>query len=539
MNKHVIAGMFSVLALFLAIDLPAAATPPSVKIRVAQYNKVVEFVMAKGGEWVSGGKKGNIQSGKALRIEGRLSAPAVRRYHLMVGSAGINKPELLAEVEGRFKQFTTHRFVAGHEPTPGYPDNRITFVGVAIFDDETKAKEQMDKLAADGISSWIFHENIKPAQGELALYQGKKIIARSETGFELVPAAATTLKKAEFAKGFGWHGFADRNFAGRLFIGWGFENVIDCVEQTDLETLIIGIVPSEISSTAPESALQAQAVAARGEMLSKRGTRHYNEGFDFCSEQHCQVYKGIQSVDKAIGASIKNTRGLILENHEGGILDAVYSANCGGHSSSNHQIWVSNPDKHLQGVYDLSPASATGYVALMTKAHKNQLNTPLSLDLTDHKQAEAFIRNPPEAWCSLPGVEGADKFRWQKILNADDWKKVEAAAEVGRIRSIDGFIREISGRIISIKIVGSAGEKAVLRELAIRKLFGMLRSSNFVVEWKLDKDGFIVGASFTGAGWGHGVGMCQTGAQSMAKANQSFTQILLHYFPGAQLKKLY
>ncbi|EKD84127.1 MAG: hypothetical protein ACD_39C00228G0001, partial [uncultured bacterium] len=188
-----------------------------------------------------------------------MTAPAMRRYHLMVGSAGINKPELLAEVEGRFSKFTTHRFVAGREPTPGFPDNRITFVGVGIFDDETKAKEQQDKLAADAISSWIFYENIKPAQGRFALYSGKKKLAETDSAVELLPEASTTLKKAEFAKGFSWHGFEDRHFAGHIFVGWGFENLIDCVEQTDLESLLIGIVPSEISSKAPDAAMQAQA----------------------------------------------------------------------------------------------------------------------------------------------------------------------------------------------------------------------------------------------------------------------------------------
>lgn len=519
MNRHYCLLVITLLAVFMGVGATGAAKAPAVKIRVAQYDKKLAFVMPEGGKWLSGGSNGKIVPGKEYRIEGRMTAPAVRRHHLMVGSAGINKPELLAEVEGRFTQFTTHRFTAGNEPSPGFPDNRIIYVGVGIFDDEAKAKEQQNKLAAEGISSWIFYENIKPAQGKLAIYLGKKKLLESDNSFELSPDASTTLKKAEFARGFGWHGFEDRNFAGHIFVGWGCENVIDCVEQTDLEALIVGIVPSEISSKAPTAALQAQAVAARGEMLSKRGTRHFNEGCEFCSEQHCQVYKGLQSVDKFIDASIKDTRGIILENHEGGILDAVYAANCGGHSSANHQIWVSNPDKHLQGVYD-------------TKE-------PLKLDLTDHKQAEDFIRNPPETWCSLPGVEGADKFRWQKTLNEADWKKVEEAAEVGRISNIDAFIREISGRIISIKITGSTGNKTVLRELAIRKLFGMLRSSNFVVEWKRDKEGFIVGADFIGAGWGHGVGMCQTGAQSMAKAGHSFAEILLHYYPGAQLKKLY
>ncbi|HAE39133.1 MAG TPA: hypothetical protein DCG57_10910 [Candidatus Riflebacteria bacterium] len=519
MNRNYLLLTLTFLALFTGVGATDEAKAPAVKIRVAQYENKLGFVMPDGGEWVSGSKKGKIAAGKEHRIEGKMTGAAVRRHHLMVGSAGINKPELLAEVEGRFTKFTTHRFIAGNEPPIGFPDNRIIFVGVGIFADEAKAKEQQDKLAAEGISSWIFYENIRPAVGKLAIYIGKTKLCETDSPFVLKGTTSTTLKKAEFAKGFGWHGFEDRRFAGRINIGWGFENVIDCVEQTDLEALIIGIVPSEISSKAPLAALQAQAVAARGEMLSKRGTRHNNEGFDFCSEQHCQVYKGLQSVDKYIGASIKDTRGIILENHENGILDAVYAANCGGHSSANQHIWVSNPDKHLQGVCD-------------TKE-------PLNIDLTDHKQAEAFIRNPPEAWCSLPGVEGADKFRWQKTLSAADWKKVEAAAEVGRIRNIDEFIREISGRIISIKITGSTGNKTVLRELAIRKLFGMLRSANFVVDWKRDKEGFIVGADFIGAGWGHGVGMCQTGAQSMAKAGKIFSAILLHYYPGAQLKKLY
>lgn len=519
MNKYFIFATFAAFALTISSESVSAAEVPAVRIRVAQYEKVLDIVMPEGGQWFCGDKKGTVTAGRTYRIEGRLTAPAIRKYHLMVGSAGIGKPELLAEVEGRFGQFNTHRFIAGRPPMPGFPDNRIIFVGVGIFDDEASARKEQDKLAAKAISSWIFHENLKPAQGYFALSQGKKKLFEGNDSIELQPKSSTTLKKAEHAKGFSWHGFSDRHFAGRIFIGWGFENLIDCVEQTNLETLIVGIVPSEISARAHDGALQAQAVAARGEMLSKRGTRHYNEGFDFCSEQHCQVYKGIQSVDKAITASIKNTRGLILENHEGGILDAVYSANCGGHSSANDKIWVSNPDKHLQGIWDLKQ--------------------PIALDLTDPRQAAKFILDPPPAWCSIAGAEGANKFRWQQTLNQADWKKVEDAAEVGRIRSIDEFIREVSGRIISIKITGSKGEKTVLRELTIRKLFGMLRSSNFIADWKRDKGGYMVGAAFTGAGWGHGVGMCQTGAQNMAKAGHSFDQILLHYYPGAKLKKLY
>ena len=254
-------------------------------------------------------------------------------------------------------------------------------------------------------------------------------------------------------------------------------------------------------------------------MLSKMGTRHFNEGYDFCSEQHCQVYKGMQSCDDYIYKSIRETWGKLLFDHNQKALDAVYSANCGGHSSANQNIWTSPPNPHLQGIAD----TVVEYKA----------------DLSDEKQVAEYIKNPPECWCALKDVEGADKFRWTKDVKGDDWKKVETSLELGRIKTVDSFIRDVSGRIYSMKVVGENGEKTIMKELTIRKLFGMLRSSCFIVNWQKDKDGFIEGAEFAGAGWGHGVGMCQTGAQSMAVKGKTYQQILLHYFPGSIMKSLY
>lgn len=518
MNRWFSAAFCAVLMMVFTVSTAAARIPP-VKIRVAQYSEGLEFVMPAGGSWKAGKKSGKIKADLVYRIAGTMTAQSQRRYHLMVGSAGAQKEPQLAEIESRFKNYRTHRFLAGAAPAAGYPDNRVVFIGVGIFADEVEAKKLQDKLAADNISSWVFIENIRPAEGKLRLMLGKITICESDNGLLLDPLRHTILRKAEFARGYSWHGFEDRNFAGPLQISWGVDNQIDCIENTDLEKLLIGIVPSEISARAPAAAMQAQAVAARGEMLSKKGVRHLNEGCDFCSEQHCQVYKGLQKTDQAISACIKPTAGLLLQNHEGAILDAVYGANCGGHSSANQNIWTSNPDPHLQGVSDM--VSVVG------------------VDLTNEAEAVGFINNPPDCWCSVAGIEGADKFRWQKSLNGKDWQKVEEKAAVGRIREIGGFSREISGRIISLKITGTAGEKTVLKELPIRQLFGGLRSSFFSVSWQRDNDGYIVGGDFSGAGWGHGVGMCQTGAQSMAQAGKKFAEILGHYFPGAKLVRLY
>jgi len=506
-------------SIFLVVSSSLNAAAPQVKIRVAQYEKPIDFIMPKGGAWFSGTRKGVIQAGKTYRITGKIAEKAVKRFHLMVGSAAADKTEDLQEIENRFSARKTHRFYVGNPPADGMPDNRSVFIGVGIFNDIKEARKLQDQLSAENISSWVFNENIKPARGSLTLTQGGKSILVSNTAIELLARDHVVLKKVEHARGYSWHGFQDRNYAGRVFISWGVDDVIDCVEQLDLEKLIVGIVPSEISAKAMPAALQAQAVAARGEMLSKKGVRHLNEGYDFCSEQHCQVYKGLQTVDKYISENISCTRGLIMKNKEGKILDAVYGANCGGHSAANHMIWTSNPNPHLQGVSDIK----TGKIP----------------DLTDEVQVRKHILEPQPCWCAEPGVEGADKFRWQKTLTKEEWKKFEETAAVGKIREIGSFQREISGRIVGLKITGSASEKTVLKELPIRRIFGGLRSSCFIADWQKDKDGNIVGASFSGAGWGHGVGMCQTGAQSMAKAGRDFKTILLHYFPGVNLIRLY
>jgi len=213
------------------------------------------------------------------------------------------------------------------------------------------------------------------------------------------------------------------------------------------------------------------------------------------------------------------TRGFLLQSADGGIVDAVYAANCGGHGESNHLVWTSPPDPILAGVWDLA--------------------TPPDLDLTREKDLTTFIRNPPLCYCSDTTVEGGDKFRWKKSVSGADWQGVVERAGVGRIRDVGEFVRGVAGRLYRLTIIGEKGPRSVMKELPIRKLFGGLRSACFIATFTKDASGFITGAEFEGAGWGHGVGMCQTGAQSLAKRGQPFSRILIHYFPGSELVKAY
>lgn len=518
----------SLLALGLIGGAPLIAAPvPVVKIKTAEYGGSLECRLPGGGTWRLGKTSGNIGAKDSVSISGTIQTPARKRYHVMVESAPRREPDRLEAALRKWRSSgrPIHTFEAGKisyaaDGKTVTWDGRVVFIGVGMFDTRDFAAKLVDELAAAGSSSWVFEEILAQSRGTLALHINGKRVAAGNTDLQLVPADIVELKKVEYARGYAWHGFEDRSYRGPITIRWGAQDSLDTILTTDLETILAGVVPSEISSKALPAALQAQAVAARGEILSKMGLRHLGEGFDFCAEQHCQVYAGENAASRKLAPVIAKTRGALLRNAEGAIVDAVYAANCGGHGEPNHLVWTSPPDPQLKGVWDIRGA-------------------PGGLDLTREDTISAFIRNPPPCWCGDTTVEGGDKFRWKKTLTADDWKKVEEAAGIGKISSVTGFERGPSGRLYKVSLIGETGTKTVMKELAIRKLFGGLRSACFIAEWKRDDRGFIAGAEITGAGWGHGVGMCQTGAQAMAKAGKSFDQILSHYFPGGKIEKAY
>jgi stage II sporulation protein D len=504
------------------------APVPRVEIKVAEYPERFEAHFPHGGTWKLGKASGHIGKKASCHIVGRRTSMARKRFHVMVESVPMRDPVRLAEALAKWRATgrPVHTFEAGSTRlTPDGQtvsfDGRVCFIGLGKFDDKAAAEKLRDTLAASSQSCWLFEEVLAKANGTLALRIGKKIVAQGTGDLVLTPTHTVLCKKVESARGYSWHGFADRTYRGPLTVRWGAQDALDVVLGTDLEHLLEGVVPSEISAKAHVNALQMQAIAARGEILAKVALRHLGEGFAFCAEQHCQVYKGETAVSAAMATAIAPTRGLVLTTPEGALVDAVYSANCGGHTDSNHLVWTSALDPHLQGIWDVDPPPAP------------------DLDLTKEIDVAQFIRRPPAAPCGQAGVEGADKFRWTTTISGEAWKKVEASAGVGRITEIADLARGPSGRLYRITLVGEHGKKTVLKELAIRRLFGGLRSACFVAVWHRDKSGYITGAEMAGAGWGHGVGMCQSGAQALATRGWSAEHILLRYFPGARLTRFY
>ncbi|MBU1240182.1 SpoIID/LytB domain-containing protein, partial [Myxococcota bacterium] len=243
------------------------------------------------------------------------------------------------------------------------------------------------------------------------------------------------------------------------------------------------------------------------QVLAKMGTRHHGDPFHLCSRVHCQVYEGLHKVYARTTKAVKETRGMVLFDAQGLPADTVYHSSSGGHGEHNENVWGGEPKPYLRGRPD-----------------------GISWHYTTDADLSGFLLKPPVSFCKA----GNKGFRWVVTLAPSATATLLKKAGIpGRIKSVRVTRRGVSGRALELRLTTSKKKVTISGELNIRRLFGGLRSSLFLVSQK--------GQSlvFTGAGYGHGVGMSQWGAINRAKAGQSFTKILRHYYFGTKLIKLF
>lgn len=272
--------------------------------------------------------------------------------------------------------------------------------------------------------------------------------------------------------------------------------------------------------------------------------------FDVCADDHCQRYQGITRASReTVRQAIAATRGEVL-TYEGSICDARFSKCCGGAFEEFEYCWDDIHYPYLSKKSDLSGTSAQ--------------HTPLP-DLTQESEAEQWIRSAPDAFCHTTDKEilsqvlnnydqeTTDFYRWKVSYTQDELRELirkRSGVDYGEIADLVPIARGTSGRLWKLKIVGTKNSCIIGKELEIRRTLSPshLYSSAFVV----DKEGcrcaepnssgisqvperFIL----TGAGWGHGVGLCQIGAAVMGAKGYPYDAILRHYFAGADLTTLY
>jgi len=319
-----------------------------------------------------------------------------------------------------------------------------------------------------------------------------------------------------------WDKRTDRDYRGVIEIthsagGFTITNLVD------VETYLRGVVPSEMPATYPLAALQAQAIAARGQALMKAG-RHRSDGFDLCSTQHCQVYGGATSESPRSDEAVASTCGQVLTYH-GRLADTLYSSTCGGHTADNEDYWTgAQPVPYLRGVADFEPGDRVNYTFPLTET-----------------QAQAYLKYAPAVHCNQPAYAKTDKIRWWSVVRREDLQKSvgDAIGDIGALMGIRIVDRAPSGLVRTIAIIGTKRLVKLNGGSAIRNALGGMNSSAFAIQSIPDQNGAPVAFAIWGAGWGHQVGMCQVGAAGLADRGRGYKQILSKYYTGCQVEKRY
>ena len=355
---------------------------------------------------------------------------------------------------------------------------------------------------------------------------------------------------------FHWQREETQRFKGKLKIY--IENgMLTAVNILSLEDYLLSVISSEMNATSSVELLKAHAVISRSWLLAQieKGKQLRDENyktlirneegylrwydredhsrFDVCADDHCQRYQGIaRATSQQVYEAMRATRGeLLMYNNV--VCDARYHKCCGGILEKFENVWESVVHPYLTKVIDNDTTPAE-----------------YDTDLTNERSARAWILGKPPAFCNthdqkaLSQVlndydqETQDFYRWQVTLTQAEIKDLlfrKIGVNVGEVMDLIPVERGVSGRIIRLKIVGSHQTIVIGKELEIRKALSEshLYSSAFVVEKESGK--FIL----KGAGWGHGVGLCQIGAAIMGEKGYTYQEILTHYFPHADIKKLY
>ena len=357
---------------------------------------------------------------------------------------------------------------------------------------------------------------------------------------------------------FHWERKEDQRFPGELKVISDGEEIV-AIDRVPLEKYLISVISSEMKATASTALLRAHAVISRSWLLAqlsgkqKKRKPAFTESsademikwfdredhllFDVCADDHCQRYQGITKASvPQVAEAVQYTRGEVLM-YNGEICDARFSKCCGGVSECFENCWENVPHPYLVPVCD----------------RKEEEPIP---DLTDEQTVEDFIRHSPDAFCRTTDEnilnqvlnnydrETSDFYRWQVTYTQKELATLiedRLNAGLGDILDLQPLTRGASGRIVRLQIIGSRKSLIIGKELLIRRALSEthLFSSAFVVDKEYGPDGIPASFTLTGAGWGHGVGLCQIGAAVMGSRGYTYNRILSHYFKHARLKKIY
>lgn len=390
-------------------------------------------------------------------------------------------------------------------------------------------------------------------EGETAITS--PAIKLSPVNFE---AGRFTLHGVRIGIDFHWEREESQQFQGELKLVADDER-LTLINELPIEPYLVSVISSEMSASCPTELLRAHAIISRSWLLatqvpaqSQQGEdsgeevirwydRESHHGFDVCADDHCQRYQGIsKAFSQAAFDAVTDTRGRVLVYGDE-ICDARYSKSCGGMTEMYSAVWQDEDVPYLKPIYDGPGGKAPGY------------RLPLSVDAN----AEDWISSSPLAYCGVPTPDllvrilpGFDQetrefYRWRVEYSQEELSEIlrsRLGVDFGRVRALIPLERGESGRIFKLRIVGEKRTLVIGKELEIRRALSrshLYSSALFVRTAQAHLSDYPARFELIGAGWGHGVGLCQIGAAVMADRGHSHQEILAHYFHDATTRNLY
>ena len=384
--------------------------------------------------------------------------------------------------------------------------------------------------------------------------------------------ASFSLSDVTIGVNFHWERKETQTFLGTLHFVVESDKIC-AINELPVERYLESVISSEMSATSSLELLKAHAVISRSWLLAQmkkrrevaesgnnffsfvkkddRLIRWYDREdhtiFDVCADDHCQRYQGItKETSPHVAEAIRQTKGQILMDGDD-ICDARFSKCCGGVTEEFQYCWEDTPKNYLSSVRDIIQG---------VKSVGSAAPAPLP-SLQDEAAADAWIRSNPPAFCNTTDKkilsqvlndydqETADFYRWKVTLTQEKLKQLldeKLKMNFGDILDLQAEERGKSGRISKLRIVGTEKTFVIGKELEIRRALSdtHLYSSAFMVDrCDIDEKGVPQRFDIIGAGWGHGVGLCQIGAAVMGEEGFDYDAILLHYYQGAEIKKVY
>lgn len=377
--------------------------------------------------------------------------------------------------------------------------------------------------------------------------------------------ASFSLSDVTIGVNFHWERKETQTFLGTLRFVVESDKIC-AINELPVEKYLESVISSEMSATSSLELLKAHAVISRSwllaqmkkhrdvaesgnnffsftkkeDMLIRWYDREDHTIFDVCADDHCQRYQGItKETSPHVAEAIRQTKGQVLLDGDE-ICDARFSKCCGGVTEEFQYCWEDTPKNYLTAVRDI----ALGIESTLP-------------NLTNEEEAEKWIRFNPPAFCNTQDKrilsqvlndydqETVDFYRWKVTLTQEKLQQLIAdrlKMDLGSILDMKSVERGTSGRISKLQIIGSEKTFTIGKELEIRRTLSdsHLLSSAFIVDkYDIDEQGVPQRFELVGAGWGHGVGLCQIGAAVMGEEGYLYDAILLHYYQGAEIKKLY